>query len=91
MSPPKGSTSMPSWASVSLASRAAAASAGGSVHGLGHEQPLRFQLAGEDLLAELLVQNPLVQGVLVDDDHALVVLGDQVAVVNLKAEVRSAT
>ena len=37
---------------------------------------------------KLLVQDPLVQGVLVDDRHALVALGDEVAVVDLQGRGR---
>ena len=68
---------MPSWASVSCASERRGGFGRRQRHRLGHEQPLRFHLPGEHLLAELLVENPLVQGVLVDDDHALVVFGDR--------------
>jgi hypothetical protein len=49
---------------------------------------LRFQLPAEDFLAELFVEDALVEGVLVDDDHALVVLRDQIALVDLKTESR---
>ena len=51
---------------------------------LGHQQPLRLERAGEHLVAELLVQNPLVQRVLVDHFDADVGFDDQVAIVNLQ-------
>ena len=55
---------------------------------LGDEQTLGFHLAGEDFFAELFVQDSLVQGVLIDNAHPLVGPRDEVAVVDLKAEVR---
>ncbi len=56
---------------------------GGQLDRLGDEQALGFDPAALDAALQLLVQDPLVQGVLVDDDHAVVGLGDQVAVVDL--------
>ena len=46
--------------------------------------------AGEHLVAQLLVQNPLVQRVLVDDFDAGVGFDDQVAIVNLQCACRDA-
>ena len=83
MSPPNGSTSMPSWASVSAARERRGGFGRTEIDRLGHQQPLRLHRAGQHLLANLLVENPLVQRVLVDDDHPLVALGDQVAIVDL--------
>jgi hypothetical protein len=48
-----------------------------------HEQPLRFQRPIADALLELLEHHALVQGVLIDDDHAIVILRDEVAGMNL--------
>ncbi len=51
---------------------------------LGHQQVLRLQRAGVDPRADLLEQDPLVQGVLVDDRHAFVRFGHEVAIVDLQ-------
>ncbi len=64
--------------------------AGGQVDRLGDQQPLAFDRAGEDPLAERLVQDPLMEGVLVDDFEPLVRLGDEIAVVDLQRLRRSA-
>ena len=83
VSPPKGSMCIPSWASKSRCSRAAAASPGRKVHRLRHQQRLRLAAAGRQPRAQVLVKDPLVQGVLVDDRHAVLGFGHQVAVVDL--------
>ena len=83
VSPPNGSTSRPSLASTSRRSSTAAASGADEVDRLGHEQPLRLDAPLLQPGLQLLVQDPLVQGVLVDDDHPVVGLGDEVAVVDL--------
>ena len=57
--------------------------AGGDFDGLRDEQTLRLKGAGQKLLAETLVEDSLVEGVLVHDDDALVGLGDEVGVVDL--------
>ena len=53
------------------------------VDGLGHEEALGFQGALEDALAEALIEDAFVEGVLVDDDDAVGRLGDEVGVMNL--------
>ncbi len=57
---------------------------GRQIDRLRHQQLLRFQRAAQHLLANLLVQNSLVQRVLVDDLDAGVGFDDQIAVVNLQ-------
>ena len=47
------------------------------------QQPLRFERPARDAGEQLLVHDPLVQRVLVDDDQPVVALGDEVAVVEL--------
>ena len=47
------------------------------------QQPLRFQRAARHAGEQLFVHDPLVQRVLVDDDHAVFALGDEIAVVKL--------
>ena len=61
-----------------------AASAGLKIDRLGHEQVLRLQRPGIDPRANLLVQNPLVQGMLIDNRHAFLRLGHQIAIVDLQ-------
>ena len=42
---------------------------GGQVHGLGDQQPLALQRAGAEPRPQLLEEDALVQGVLVDEQH----------------------
>ena len=56
----------------------------GEVDRLGHQQPLRFERAGEHFVAELFVEDPLVERVLIDHFEADVGFDDEVAVVNLQ-------
>ena len=57
--------------------------AGLELDGLGDEQLLRFDPPLENPSAKLLVNHPLVQGVLIDDREPLFGLDDQVAIVYL--------
>ena len=50
---------------------------------MGDEPALGFEGAALEAGEELLVHDPLVQSVLIDDDQAVVALGDEVAVVEL--------
>ena len=83
VSPPNGSTSRPSWPSTSFCSRTAAASAAGRSTGSGTSSRCDSTSPCADPAPQLLVQDPLVQRVLVDDHHPVAGLGDQVAVVDL--------
>ena len=56
---------------------------GGQFHGLRDEKFLHFQGAGPQPLFELFEQDALVQGVLIDHQHALGRLQHQVRVVQL--------
>ena len=47
--------------------------------GDGHEQALRFKVGLADALDELLEHDAFMQRMLIDDDHALFILRDQVA------------
>ena len=82
--PPNGSIFTPNSASRSRFSKRGGRLGRAEIDRLGHQQVLRFDRAGRHALPQLLVQDPLVQGVLVDDRHALVGLGDEVAVVDLQ-------
>ena len=88
MSPPNGSIATPQlrehFAGLERRGRFGRA----QVDRLRHQQRLRLERAGQHLLAQLLVQNPLVQRVLIDHHHAVVALGDQIAVVNLQCRGR---
>ena len=55
----------------------------GQVHRFGNEQPLRHQGTGANALLQLLEEDALVQGVLVDDEHALRCFHDQIGIVQL--------
>ena len=55
----------------------------GDVDWLRNQHPLRFQRAAVQPGQQFLIHDPLVQRVLIDDDHAVIALGDQIAVVNL--------
>ena len=50
---------------------------------------MRLERAGGQALAKLLVDDPLVQGMLVDNDEPILGLGDQVGVVKLNGPRRS--
>ena len=52
---------------------------------LGQQQRLALHALGLELVLELLVQQALVRGVLVDDHHALVGLRHDVGLVQLRA------
>ena len=56
---------------------------GGDGQGEGDQKALRFKGAAGEAGAQLLVHDPLVEGVLVDDDHSFGGFGDEVAVVEL--------
>ncbi len=51
--------------------------------GEGNQKPLAFERAARDSGEQVLIHDPLVQGVLIDDDQAVVALGDEIAVVKL--------
>ena len=85
VSPPNGSTSTPSCASSSRCSSTAAASRGGRSTGSGTSSRCDSSGAGEHFVAELLVEDPFVKRMLVDDFEAAVGFGDEVAVVNLQS------
>ena len=57
---------------------------GAQIDRLGDQKALRLDQSGLDPLAQLLVKDPLVQGVLVDDRDTLAGFGHQVAVVDLQ-------
>ena len=61
--------------------------AGGSLAGrvMRDQQALAFQRAARNAGQQVFVHDPLVQGVLVDDDQAVVGFGDEIAVVKLDA------
>ena len=56
----------------------------GDIQRFGNQHPLRGQGAFADPAAQLLVEDPFVEGMLVDDDKAILRLGDDVAVVDLE-------
>ena len=56
---------------------------GGHADDLGQQQALRFEVPVGDPRSKLLVQDPLVQGVLIDDHQPVVGLCDDESVVNL--------
>ena len=58
---------------------------------LRHQQALRLQCSGVDPCADLLEEDPLVQGVLIDDRHPFVALGHEIAVMDLQRPVGGRT
>ena len=84
VSPPKGSIFTPNSASRSRLLQSRGRFGRAQIDRLGHQQALRFDRAGRHALPQVLVENALVQGVLVDDRHALVGFGHEVAVVDLQ-------
>ena len=57
---------------------------GGAFDGFGDQQPLRFDAASKDAVAEMFVHDAFVQGVLIDDFQTGVAGHYKVAVVNLE-------
>ena len=57
---------------------------------LGDKELLSFQGAGECLSADFFVKDTFVEGMLIDDYHAFLILGDQIPIVNLDGMLASA-
>lgn len=60
---------------------------GAGVDGNGHEEALAFEVASEDAVQQVFEHHALVECVLIDDDDAFFVLGDDVGVVDLEEAV----